>query len=409
MSTIAAAFSDALKRLMEVFSVIDLSFFISGSIATLAWLWLLQGVVSVPTEASTLLALWSLVAYVNGLLCFSLGRFVRMKADPPLQHLRKTLKSDQRSWLAFFIGKPWLRDDELRTQISRDKNLKRVYAAYLEADTSKDSPYKATPDLRLKQLYGRMWAELREKARTPAGAGSPVGLEPSYRLVYSHWIRTAVFDGLVAALVLWTLVLVASPPFSSAQDSLSAAAQKAETTAAELALVEKQAALKRARALFKQELDSLTLMVTDWETGALDKLRDQSAKHHTQLKVLHAETQTTFQSISSAPLRNQSADQLNGALYALLGIGIVLCWREAARSQRNQLYELVHTFSWHYASPALTTQAEERLNEKQTLRNNLKGLREALALDKESPTDAEKATSDKLKAQLEAISTALDL
>lgn len=158
-----------IAKISTLFDVIDLSFFVSGGTCMLAFVYMRYvHVGSLPDlSAGLTFTITILGSYVMGLLCFAIGRWIR----------RATL------------GRPWT--------IAINDHLSGAVGSHgIERDPLISAYLSAGPKRR-ESLYTRLWTELRQDAH----------LKPSFELIGSYWVRAAVYDGLIPALVVWALAV----------------------------------------------------------------------------------------------------------------------------------------------------------------------------------------------------------
>ncbi len=180
MREIGEALRLLFSKLSDFLDVFDLSFLIAGGVTLLAFLyvaWVVGvDVTTVPADPALLFVGFGalLVTYVSGLVCFTVGRF-----------LRRTLQ---------LASAPWYGQDG---SAFVDTRLDPVVRGHGLARDARFAPYfeggKAS-----RFLYVRMWAELRHDPRR----------ESSLALLTRYWKLAATYDGLSAASVLWLVVFV---------------------------------------------------------------------------------------------------------------------------------------------------------------------------------------------------------
>lgn len=180
------------SRIVSFFDVFDLSFFISGGMSLLGMLYLCKVLgVEVLEPPSDLLALLMtvLVAYVLGLVCFAAGRHVRRAFWNPMGRFEEDGEEGPEEAVA----------KERRK--GSDHYLLGLLRAHRLQDLSPFQRYQeASAADCFRTLYPLLWVELRQ---TPA-------LQPSFKLINSHWVRSAIFDGLIPSFLLWALTVGAA-------------------------------------------------------------------------------------------------------------------------------------------------------------------------------------------------------
>lgn len=169
LGTLAEIIRTLITKISTLFDVIDLSFFVSGGTCALAFVYMRYVYVGTLPDLSGALAFAVAVigSYVMGLLCFSIGRWLRR----------------------LFLGRLWSVD--IATHMAN-----RLGSHGLDLDELMRS-YLAGGPARKDALYPRLWTEIRQDAT----------LKPSFELLASYWVRTAAYDGLVTALMIWALAL----------------------------------------------------------------------------------------------------------------------------------------------------------------------------------------------------------
>ncbi|MCO4770217.1 MAG: hypothetical protein KDA24_09325 [Deltaproteobacteria bacterium] len=175
-------------KLSDFLDVFDLSFLISGGVTLLAFLyvgWVVGvDVTTVPADPAIFFVAFAalLVAYVSGLICFSVGRF-----------LRRTLQQASAPWYGRDAG---AFVDTRLDPIVRGHGLDQQerYTGYFGSG-------KAS-----KFLYVRMWADLRHDPRR----------EASLALLNRYWKLAATYDGLAATSVIWLLVFAVTGALDAA-------------------------------------------------------------------------------------------------------------------------------------------------------------------------------------------------
>lgn len=168
-----------IERLVDIFGVFDLSFFVAGAVCfgALAFcVYASSGPKPIELDLSKLVGLQSgaviVACYVLGLVCFAAGRRIR--------------------WLFYPAAKLYR---SLPSKL-RDFGLHERYAAFLpeepKADASPEAwwAYVGT----MKHLYTRLWAEARQSKE----------LIPSFNLLMRYWVMAAMCDGLAAAFLVWS-------------------------------------------------------------------------------------------------------------------------------------------------------------------------------------------------------------
>ena len=162
-----------LQRIADFFDIFDLSFIVSGAVTLAAlgfWGWR-AGIPTPPIPAGWLNSVAVIIAsYVLGLLCFTLGRWLRAC---------------------------WRRH---RLRGATDDRFLEILKGHGLHGLPPFSDYVDRTDARgASRLYVRLWAEVRDRP----------DLAASFSLLRRYWVMAATCDGMVVALLVWFLVLVA--------------------------------------------------------------------------------------------------------------------------------------------------------------------------------------------------------
>jgi hypothetical protein len=171
MGEIGDSLKSVLTRIGNFFDLFDLSFFVSGSVALAALIFgahLFGKQLPFRSEGWLRVLTIILACYVMGLLCFALGRSIRIP---------KTRAKQYQKFESFF---------------------RRVLDAH---GLSAEEPFKSHLD-RVnfhggRRLYIRLWAEVRQREN----------LIPSL-VLNRYWVMAATYDGMVTALLLWVAVFI---------------------------------------------------------------------------------------------------------------------------------------------------------------------------------------------------------
>lgn len=173
LKEVGEGFKAILERVADFFDIFDLSFIVSGATSAAAiafWGW--RAHVEMPPVPRNWVGGVGLLigCYVLGLVCFAVGRWIRMG--------RRWLQSEQ-----FFYQ--WF------VQILQGHGLaaEQPFEQYLQRRDSRGAW----------RLYVRLWAEIRD---SPA-------LASSFSLLRRYWVMAATYDGVVIALVVWAAAFIA--------------------------------------------------------------------------------------------------------------------------------------------------------------------------------------------------------
>jgi hypothetical protein len=159
-----------LQRIADFFDIFDMSFIISGAVCMGAFafcVWRAKVNLPLLPEGWPLYIIIIVSSYVLGLACFVLGRWTRL-------NWRWSRLGDPSSRLLPILERHGLRDTP-------------PFAEYLERGGGE-------------ALYVRLWAEARDSPTVAA----------SFSLLRRYWVMAATCDGLVVALSVWIIVLLAS-------------------------------------------------------------------------------------------------------------------------------------------------------------------------------------------------------
>ncbi len=174
MKELGDALRILLAKISDFFDILDLSFLISGA-AFVGAFYFLEKVT--PIHALGFLSRASLLTliflcYISGLICFALGRWLRVLFSFKYQEKFKTL----------FL--------EVLSAHQLDKEL--PFKPYLKSRGHGD----------LSRLYVRLWAEIRQNPN----------LAPSFSLIRRYWVMAATYDGLAFAGLSW-MIMISSAKF----------------------------------------------------------------------------------------------------------------------------------------------------------------------------------------------------
>jgi len=171
MAELGEALKIILTKVGDFFDIFDLSFFVAGTLAFLGCLVTAHRLnLTIPTgETWPKVLLVLVLIYVSGLLCFTLGRWIRHRYNSLIGKGHQSANLEQG-----FL--PVLRAHGL----DRDPR----FSGYLQRHDDQ-GPWR---------VYTRMWAELREDGARTA----------SMALLRRYWVMSATCDGVAAALLGWS-------------------------------------------------------------------------------------------------------------------------------------------------------------------------------------------------------------
>ncbi|HCH61410.1 MAG TPA: hypothetical protein DFR83_01310 [Deltaproteobacteria bacterium] len=247
---IKALLEPVIAKVLDLFSLLDLSFFVPGGIAMFG---LIMAVPDAARESieevapAGLLAGGFLATYVLGIVCFGSARFFRRSIFPGFkavlwsdrdtntERLERNLKgSGHYEKVLQMLGRdapsdsegvappgrfpeldaPLVDDPHIEDpSVEKDPRTKIPPTGGDAAGTVDPAGVQAADFVRrtqetaelskdeLWQVYGRMWVVIREDD----------SLGNSFSHINGLWIRAAILDGLCAALLLWALLACQSP------------------------------------------------------------------------------------------------------------------------------------------------------------------------------------------------------
>ena len=172
MNELAESLKVLFGRIGSFFDLFDLSFFVSGSVslsAFLFWIHLSNQTLPIQLEGWLKVLVIILACYVNGLVCFAVGRWIRI----PKRRSKR---------INFF--------DELFSKVLKAHGL---------ADEGAFKEYIGRQaDGGVRRLYIRLWAEVRQLDQ----------LSPSLVVLNRYWVMAATYDGLATSLFMWAIVFL---------------------------------------------------------------------------------------------------------------------------------------------------------------------------------------------------------
>jgi hypothetical protein len=162
-----------LQRIADFFDIFDLSFIISGAVTLAAlafWGWRVR-VPLPPLPEGWIAGIAVIVAcYVLGVLCFAIGRWFRA------------------GWRAERTG-GGVNDKFLEVLQAHGLSKIPSISDYLDRRNAQGEA----------RLYVRLWAEIRQCP----------DLATSFYLLRRYWVMAATYDGMVVALTVWMVTIVA--------------------------------------------------------------------------------------------------------------------------------------------------------------------------------------------------------
>ena len=180
MEEIGKALKSIFDKLSDFFDIFDLSFFVSGVALTLSILfWLNQRELYYFQEVQFkgIMIVYVLICYINGLIAFATGRWIRMGI---WSHI-KSKRAKRNNRYDFF-----------------DARLIRMIRAHGLDDNPTIMKYLDRADYRgTWRLYVRLWAVIRENKK----------YENSLSILKRYWVMAATYDGLSIFLLIMTLII----------------------------------------------------------------------------------------------------------------------------------------------------------------------------------------------------------
>ncbi len=194
MDSLGDALKSIVDKIFDFFSVLDLSFFLSGaSIFMACALFLsdlgLSGNLDEPSALHVLLGV--MFSYLLGLVAFSAGRQLRRHFMGPW--CPPTNRPGARTRTKKPLGVA-LHDSMLRHGLGTDPRF-RNYFPGTKGGATVEKELDEQQQRRFGELYARLWAELRSRQ----------DMSESHRLLLSYWVRTAIYDGMLIVVPIWAL------------------------------------------------------------------------------------------------------------------------------------------------------------------------------------------------------------
>lgn len=203
MKELADSLSTIIDKLAGFFDIFDLSFVVSGAtiLAAVAFGLYLTGR-DIITEVDGIFDYFAFVfiSYVIGMLCFALGRWLRMRVVSPITNrvidfARATLRRSGTGSTVSHLN----RQDDFQDKMNRFEIY--IYEVFRSHGLLEQEPFKSYLERdekkRVWRLYVRMWAEAREKLSST----------PSMSLLQRYWVMAATYDGLSISVFAWILVV----------------------------------------------------------------------------------------------------------------------------------------------------------------------------------------------------------
>jgi hypothetical protein len=227
MSGLGEAASKIGEKIVDILDVFDLSFFISGAVVMAALLQLF-GPLDEALDQLEGAGIFGMVlgSYVLGLVCFAVGRPVRMALGA-----KRNAKADHEVF------------HEALVRQGLDERANAALLRYFGHDVGVSDPVLRTA------MYTRMWAHVRSFPE----------LQSSFSLLNRYWVLSASYDGIAIAALVWLLPVW--QPFVNAPGAASAAWAVVWTLAILLAVV---ACWHRALEYKRYQIEELVATVAHW-------------------------------------------------------------------------------------------------------------------------------------------------
>ena len=180
MNELGKALQAIFDKLGDFFDILDLSFLVSGVATTGAlifWYYFAFGQIPFELSGTIRVVRMILVCYINGLISFSTGRWVRQIINNVVARFYK--KED-------------------RKQAFSERFRETLLAHGLEDHPKIKAYLTRTEETSVYRLYVRLWAELRHEH----------SIKPSLSLVKRYWVMAATYDGLSTSIAIWFLLLL---------------------------------------------------------------------------------------------------------------------------------------------------------------------------------------------------------
>lgn len=203
------------EKVVEILDIFDLSFFISGAVATAALLVYFKPEVEALVAKHTGISVFGLVvaSYVLGLVCFAVGRPLRLRVQGWWERYRAARRRDpiRRRTSQDVLLRQALLDHGLVPEDGPVDTRPTSFATLFgyRPPTAGDEP---VPSSGLSALYTRLWAHVRSYEE----------LQESFALLKRYWVLSASYDGMAIAVLMWLLPIGASTEASAASVAGSA-------------------------------------------------------------------------------------------------------------------------------------------------------------------------------------------
>lgn len=199
------------EKVVEILDVFDLSFFISGAVATAALLVYFEPKVEGLVAKHTGISVFGLVvgSYVLGLVCFAVGRPLRSRAQGWWDRVRNKGDVPITSQDALF-RRALLAHGLLPEQGEVDQSPTGFAALFGVRSPAALDALVADGD-RLSALYTRLWAHVRTYET----------LQESFSLLKRYWVLSASYDGMAIAALAWLFPIGAGVEASAGSIALS--------------------------------------------------------------------------------------------------------------------------------------------------------------------------------------------
>ncbi|WP_341900046.1 hypothetical protein [Fluviicola taffensis] len=181
MEEIGKALKVVFDKISDFFDIFDLSFFVSGFFTTsiiLAWIKLRELPLSINFYETRSIIIIVLFCYINGLLSFALGRWIRMGI---LAYPANFIRQRKQKPKGF------------------DERFEKILKAHgMDSDPEIQKYLSRSEHRGIWRLYVLLWAKLRDNEK----------YAKSLAFLRRYWVMAATYDGLSISIFIATLLVI---------------------------------------------------------------------------------------------------------------------------------------------------------------------------------------------------------
>lgn len=181
MEEIGKAFKIIFEKVSDFFDIFDLSFFVSGFFTTcIIYSWAEFKDIDLPItfENTSSIIVMILLCYINGLLSFALGRWIRMQILAYPANMRRRRKNLPKSF---------------------DEQFRKILKAHGLDENAEVKKYLDRAESRgIWRLYVKFWADIRNGEK----------YANSLSFLRRYWVMAATYDGLSISLFIGILLFI---------------------------------------------------------------------------------------------------------------------------------------------------------------------------------------------------------